>query len=150
MFYSPKKNIESFIEAKNEEIKALKQKILGTRVTYDDMNQARDCLDKLKASHLLLEREDHLEIKNLLRTTQQAVADLSQKKNYAIEQLEARKRETQEMADVMDDLSHKQDRTHSYQKEVTEARDKLRERKERKNKQILELQDEISLRRQEI
>ena len=38
MFYSPKKNIEAFIEAKNEEINALKKKILGTRVTYEEMS----------------------------------------------------------------------------------------------------------------
>lgn len=37
MFYSPKKNLEAFLEAKNDEIKSLKQKILGTRITYEDM-----------------------------------------------------------------------------------------------------------------
>lgn len=87
MFYSPKKNIEAFIEAKNEEIKALKQKILGTRVTYEEMSEARERLDRLKASHLLLEKDDHQELKDLLKTTQHAINELTQKKNKALEEL---------------------------------------------------------------
>ena len=48
MIYSPKKNIESFIEAKNEEIQTLKSKIMTERVTYEEMEQAKTILDSLK------------------------------------------------------------------------------------------------------
>lgn len=84
MFYSPKKNIEAFIETKNEEIKTLKQKILGTRVTVDQMDEAKDRLNRLKSSHVALEGEDHLELKELLKTTQQAVTELVKKKNKLV------------------------------------------------------------------
>lgn len=73
MFYSPKKNIEAFIEAKNEEIKTLKQKILGTRVTYEEMEEAKARLHKLKAAHHSISQENHQELKDLLKSTHQAV-----------------------------------------------------------------------------
>ena len=41
MIYSPKKKIETFIQAKNEEIQSLKSKILSERVTYEEIDQAR-------------------------------------------------------------------------------------------------------------
>lgn len=63
MYYSPKKNIETFIESKNEEIKTLKQKILGSRVTFEDMEVAKSRLTSLKSSHLQLQKEDHLDLK---------------------------------------------------------------------------------------
>lgn len=74
MFYtSPKKNIETFIETKNEEIKSLKQKILGSRVTYEDMEGAKSRLTSLKSSHANLQKEDHIEMKEVLKTSLQAV-----------------------------------------------------------------------------
>lgn len=63
MYYSPRKNIEAFIETKNEEIKSLKQKILGSRVSYDDMDNAKSRLTTLKSSIINLQKEDHLELK---------------------------------------------------------------------------------------
>ena len=93
MFYSPKKNIEAFIEAKNEEIKTLKQKILGTRITYDEIDGAKDRLQKLKATHLMLEKEGYQELKDLLKTTHHAVNDLAQKKSRLLEEYEAKKKE---------------------------------------------------------
>lgn len=63
MFYSPRKNIDAFIESKNEEIKSLKQKILGSRVTYEDMETAKSRLATIKNSYVNLEKEDHLELK---------------------------------------------------------------------------------------
>jgi hypothetical protein len=56
MYYSQKKNIETFIESKNEEIKTLKQKMLGSRVTYEDMEVAIFRLTSLKFSHLQLQK----------------------------------------------------------------------------------------------
>lgn len=85
MFYSPKKNLEAFIEAKNDEIKSLKQKILGTRITYDDMETAKSRLSGLKNSYLHLQREDHLELKEVLKTSHQAINDLVKKKNRLAE-----------------------------------------------------------------
>ena len=41
MIYSPKKKIETFIKAKNEEIQSLKSKILSERVTFEEIDQAR-------------------------------------------------------------------------------------------------------------
>ena len=60
MYYSPRKNIEAFIESKNEEIQSLKQKILGPRVTYEDMDTAKSRLTILKSSYINLQKEDHL------------------------------------------------------------------------------------------
>ena len=107
MFYSPKKNIEAFIEAKNEEIKTLKQKILGTRVTYEQMDDAKLRLNKLKSSQITLEKEDFEEMKGLLRSTHQAVTDLVEKKNRLSEELGSRKKDSHEMSDIMDELTSK-------------------------------------------
>ena len=86
MFYtSPKKNIEAFIESKNEEIKTLKQKILGSRVTYEDMQSAKSRLTQLKASHIGLQKEDHLDLKEVVKNSLQAVNDLVKKKNRLLE-----------------------------------------------------------------
>ena len=57
MIYTPKKNIESFIQAKNEEIQTLKSKILSERVTYEEMDQAKTHLDTLKEDQLKLSKE---------------------------------------------------------------------------------------------
>ena len=57
MIYSPKKNIESFIEAKNEEIQTLKSKIMTERVTFDEMEQAKTILDSLKKDQVQLSKE---------------------------------------------------------------------------------------------
>ena len=81
MFYSPKKNIEAFIEAKNQEIESLKSKILSERVTYDEMEKAKTHLDKLKRDQMELSKENFEELKDVLRSSHQAVNDLIQKKN---------------------------------------------------------------------
>lgn len=81
MIYSPKKNIEAFIEAKNQEIESLKSKILSERVTYDEMEKAKTHLDKLKRDQMELSKENFEELKDVLRSSHQAVNDLIQKKN---------------------------------------------------------------------
>ena len=42
--FSPKKNIEDFIEAKNQEIESLKSKILSERITYEEIDKAKSHL----------------------------------------------------------------------------------------------------------
>lgn len=56
-------DIGDFIEQKNEEIRNLKNKILGSRVTYDDMQTAKSRLDNLRLVQTQLEKEDYLELK---------------------------------------------------------------------------------------
>lgn len=114
------------------------------------MGEAKERLDRLKASQILLEKEDHQELKDLLKTTTQAINDLTLKKNRELEELESRRKDLQEMGDLRDDLATKKERTEKYHKEVTEVKDRLVDRKEKKNQQILEIQEEIEMRRKEI
>ena len=58
MIYSPKKNIEAFIEAKNQEIESLKSKIVSERVTYEEMDKAKSHLEKLKHDQMELSKEN--------------------------------------------------------------------------------------------
>lgn len=52
-------DISEFIEQKNEEIQNLKTKILGSSVTYDDMQHAKSKLDDLRLTQIKLEKEDY-------------------------------------------------------------------------------------------
>lgn len=52
-------DISEFIEQKNEEIQNLKTKILGSSVTYDEMQLAKSKLDDLRLTQIKLEKEDY-------------------------------------------------------------------------------------------
>ena len=61
-----------------------------------------------------------------------------------------KKRETQEMEDVMVELQNKGEKVEQVLKDATEVKFKLEMRKERKNKEIIDLEGETSVLRNEI
>ena len=61
-----------------------------------------------------------------------------------------KKRETQEMEDVMVELQNKGEKVEQVLKDATEVKFKLEMRKERKNKEIIDLERETSVLRNEI
>ena len=61
-----------------------------------------------------------------------------------------KKRETQEMEDVMVELQNKGEKVEQVLKDATEMKFKLEMRKERKNKEIIDLEGETSVLRNEI
>lgn len=65
-------------------------------------------------------------------------------------EIEMKKRETQEMEDVMVELQNKGEKVEQVLKDATEVKFKLEMRKERKNKEIIDLEGETSVLRNEI
>lgn len=95
MIYSPKKNIEAFIEAKNQEIQSIKGKIITEKVTYEEMETAKSHLDKLKQSQIDLSKESFDELKDTLRNSHHAVNDLVQQKGLMNNEVDSKKKELQ-------------------------------------------------------
>ena len=93
MIYSPKKNIEAFIEAKNQEIQSIKGKILTEKVTYEEMETAKSHLDKLKQAQIDLSKEGFEDLKDTLRNSHHAVNDLVQQKGLINNEVDGKKKE---------------------------------------------------------
>ena len=65
----------------------------------------------------------------MLRGSHQAVTDLIQKKNLITAEIEAKKKESQEMQELMEELQMKGEKVEQVMKDSTECKYKLETRK---------------------
>ena len=93
------------------------------------MDNAKSRLTILKSSYLNLQKEDHLELKQVLKNSLQAVNDLVKRKNRLQEQLESQQKQTQEMCELETELLGKQQKAGQFYKQVCMVKDKLMEKK---------------------